>query len=358
MKAKKEKPDETTEIQELKETKSTSKVLSLLKLEEIQQKFPQYSEQIGKYQVYSEGLSIIDQDGLMVAENTSSEILEISKNVEKVRKTFKDPYLLAGKTIDTYAKTILDPLDKARERINVEITKFKTIQAAQASKEAEERKKELEKLEVEKIEENNKINRIETQLNAKLYGGFWFSKDGLRKTSAGCIETKDCIALLEIIEKEVPRPDTFIHFKDRYVDMLDQLKIRIADKTKALIELDNADREKRNSIITNLAEQKTDAELGAVDNKEKGEKLIVKETKKEEKVLEKTVSDAHKGIRTRIDFTVQDTEKIPRIYMQVDIAKIREYIDDHNEIVRKAIESGNDLIPGIRFFIDSNYVTG
>ena len=76
----------------------------ILKTEEIAIQFPNIQDKIEKYNRYSLSLQIEDEDTLKVAENTSSEVHEIYKNVEKIRQVFKGPYYLTAKNIDEYAK--------------------------------------------------------------------------------------------------------------------------------------------------------------------------------------------------------------------------------------------------------------
>jgi hypothetical protein len=293
----------------------------------------------------------------MVAENNSSEMLELEKNIEKVRKSLKEPYLQAGKDIDTHAKTMMDPLTKSRTKVNSDISNYKTVQAAFAREKADKEQQELAKIETAKTEEMERITRVEQQLNARMYGGYWLNKSGLRQTSAGCLNETQCDELLQLIEEKVPKGDSYTYYGEKHDAMLATIKKRLATHK---INVHNANVEAksiRDAALEKIAAAKVTADVKAVEEKDKNLKVVEKEVKKESKAITAVVSDIRKGLKKTLKFDVIDPKLVTKEFWSIDEDKIRYYMGQHNEEIKEDLQNNRESLPGIKFSIDENYAS-
>lgn len=329
----------------------------ILKTEEIAVQFPNVQEKIEKYNRYSLSLQIEDDDTLKVAENTSSEVHEIYKNVEKVRQVLKGPYFQTAKNIDEYAKTITGPLTAVKKRINDEIANYRTVQAAMLRAKQEEEMARIAALEAEKKDELSRITRIEQQLNGRIYGGFWLDKNKMKQSSSGCIKETDCDELLNVIVTKVPKPDTYKHFPTQHEEMISNVKKRLAEHKINLHNLNGDSRILREDAMKKIAEAKVSAGIMSDEAKEQMEKKIEKEIKGEVRTFEKSVAEAGKGVRKILKFVVTEPAKVPRDFFEISEDKIRDHMNANNEKIRKDLLENRESIPGIKFYIDDSYAS-
>lgn len=330
---------------------------ALLKTEEISLQFTGLGNKIETYNKFALSVKVDNEDTLMVAENNSSEMLELEKNIEKVRKAIKEPYFLTGKSIDEYAKILLEPLGKSRSKVNSEISNYKIVQAAFAKEKADKEKQELAKIEVAKMEEIEKITRIEQQLNAKIYGGYWINKTDMRQTSAGCINEQQCDELSTLIAEKVPGPERYVYYGERHEEMLKNVKKRLASH-KINVHNANADSKLiRQEAFGKIASAKVTADVKAIETKETGTKQVEKEIKKEERAIISVVQETRKGLKKILKFSVLESDKVEKIFWTIDEEKIRYWMNQNNEKIKEDLLNNKESLPGIKFFIDENYAS-
>lgn len=329
----------------------------LLNSEQIAVRFTDFGGKIETYKKYAADLKIDSADTLMVAENTSSEILEVFNSVERVRKIFKDPYFLTGKAIDEYSKKLSDPLDKVRKDINGTIANYKSVQAAFAAEKAKKEQEALKLIEDAKLEEIDKIARIAQQLNARIYGGYWMNKSDMRQSSAGCINEDQCDELLKMIDEKVPKADTYTYYGEKHADMIKDAKKRLATQ-KINVHNANVDsKEIRAAAQEKIQTAKVTADVQTLEEKEYGAKQVAREIKKEEKAIISVVKETRKGLKKILKFTIVEPDKVGNEFWTIDEEKIRTYMNEHNEEIKAALQENKESLPGIKFFIDENYTS-
>lgn len=347
----------TPEIVENEDIQEIEAGKPLLQTEELAIQFADFGAKIEAYKKFATGLKIADDDNLMVAENTSSEILEVAKNVEKTRKLFKEPYFQTGKLIDDYAKTISDPLTTTRATINAEIANYKKVQAAFAKEKADNELKKLQVIEAAKLEEIERISRIEVQLNARLYGGMWTNKSGMPQTSAGCITVAHCDELLALIEKKVPKADTYTYYGDRHDIMIKEMKRKLASHKINVFNANSDTSSKRLEAQEKISIAKVEANVKSAETKESGEKLVAKEVNKEAKNITTEVQTVRKGLKRVLKFAIMDPTIVPKDFWIIDEDKIKYWMTQHSEEIKENLTKNIDSLAGIKFFIDETYST-
>jgi len=330
---------------------------SLLKPIQVKKLFIEIDTKIKHFEQYAAKIAVETDDSLVIAENNISELNEILRNIEKVRKLRKDPYYKASKMIDEFAKTLSKPLEEVKSAIGSAITNYKKIQAAAAKIEAEKVAKEAEKKAKEKNEESDRIIRIRSQLTARIYGGNWNDKTGQAKTSRGCLKSADCEILSTIIDKNIPKPDEFIHYRESYEQMVQDVKNLLAEHKANLLLTESESEESREDAMAGIMTARTKAESDSAKTSEEMKKKIDAETEKEIKGSEKEIKEARKGIRKNIKFDVYDFAKVPRKFLTLDETAVREWIKANDEIVKQKLEDGEVIIDGMNVFYEDSYVS-
>ncbi len=349
MKAKNEKSPANVEVQDGE--------VSLIKATDLQKKFNHLTGKIEIFKEYAIDIIIDSEETLTVAENNSSQINETLKNIETVRVEVKKPYFNTVKDIDAFAKTLSEPLSKAKKDINESITNWKTVQTAAARATAEKVQKDAEVLVDEKAAEVERINRIEMQLIAKLYGGHWFNRNQQKLTSAGCFSTKDCDILMDLIKTKIPEVEDFPHMKDEYNVMKKDILKKLSKHKMSLIESESESKTIRESAAKQIDQAKTEAGIEVNDKKDEMTKEIIKEAKSTIKTANAEVKEAGKGVRKNLKFEVADIDEVPTNWILLNDPVIRAWAQENKDYVRKVMKESDGVIQGIKFYLEDAFAS-
>jgi hypothetical protein len=333
------------------------KAKPLLAITDFIQKFGKIDTQITKYEGISLQIKVTDNDSLLVAENNASQIQQMLNGIELVRSTLKSPYYETGKAIDAYAKTLKEPLERCKIRIGSQITSFKELAAAQERLRIEKEEKAREEKEKKKTAEIEKLARIKQQLYARIYGGIYYSKSGIRNSSVGCQSTEDCDRMQIFIDERFPSPENFDYLKSELVDTK-SIGIGLLTEHKAnLIELSSNNSDVVSKAREKIAQAKIDAEIEAVDETETLKKGMEKEAASTARADAKNLKEAKKGVREIIKFAIEDPAAVPVDFKVVSESLVNEYIRDNSDRIKQALKDSKQPIPGINFFVDAKFIT-
>lgn len=348
----KDQKDQNTEVQE--KPQEDEKLLTPVEVEDA---YKNINTRIDHFKKYSTDLVVESDEALIIAENNVAEVQTILKNIETVRKLRKAPYMEAGKAIDDYAKELAGPLAEIKDQITSVIGNYKKVQEAAKRAEAEKIRQEAEKKAKEQAEEADRIHRIQTQFNARIYGGSWFAQSGERKSSAGCINPDDCDKLSEIIKAKVPKPKDFTYLQNDYKEMLDKAKTLLAEHKANLINLNSESKPLREDAENQINEAKIRAGIKSQEEKKKMSDEIIDSAKKDIKSAEKQADEAGKGLRKVLKFEVIDFDKVPKEFLSVNETKVREWALEHKEQVKNSMNGEKTALEGIRFYFEETYVS-
>lgn len=340
-----------------KKTETAVAVVGQLTTDILVSKFAGVKSKLAELDKTSAELKVTSKETLVIATNNLKEISAYIKEVDETRKILKEPSLSETRMIDSYCKGIDDMLKRFKVRMSSEITNFKILEEARERQAQALRLKQLEEVEVEKKEESALLLRIEKQLNARLYGGVYYTKSGDRKSDAGCIKSSDCAVLHEVLNKSIPPISSFKHFAPRYEEMVRKLAKRISEHQTNLVDVEGIADYARKIALERIAAARAEAEVESIDNSESIQKQIIRETRHEEIVAEKSIAEAGKGIREKLLFKATDELLVPRDFLTVDPLKIQKYINGNKEKVLNDIQQNTETIPGIKFFIEGKYIS-
>ncbi len=254
-----------------------------------------------------------------MANQLLSQIKECEKNTEERRKTYKEPYLKAGKAIDEVAKQVLDPLNKALEIGKLKLREWNELQETR-------RKEAMAEVEKKKVY----LDKLVAQISDK---------------ADKCVTPDMCKNLIKSIQEKFPAAEAFGHYaneaaaeKARYINLL-TIKYDALDKalkggagsTQAISVMKDA--EKRVEIAS--------AEVAA-QIEEKKEHL-------KEVIVENT---AKSNVRKMYKAMVVDIKKVPRDWLIPNM----EAINAHIKILKEMNSEFPIEIQGVKFFIDESPV--
>ena len=343
-------------IKAIQKAQQESKELNLTN-EILLERFGDKKSEISRFDNISMNLKVDDPGSLKIAETHLGTLIKHIKNIEEVRKVFKEPYLEAGRRIDSYAKKLSIPFENVKLRINQAISDYKNIQLAQARAEEERKRKEAEALLAKKNEEIERLNRIRQQVFARIYGGVYYLKSGERKSDAGCIDKKQCEALLVFLREKFPKPETFQYIKDDAIDLYTLSEKLISEHIVNLIESEDDIAEVRQLAKEKISNARIKAQVISEEVRNTQEEQVQKEFKKELRSVENEIKDAGKGLRTNILFTILDEAEVPVDMKEVSEKKVNSYIRNNREKILKALQENKQPIKGLTLYVEKTYVS-
>ena len=230
-------------------------------------------------------ITIDSRESLLIANNTLKLAGAIEKEVERIHKEGKAPYLAEGKKWDAAKKEILDGLDIAKKEANQKMIDWQNKEAKRMKDElAAEMKPHLERLELMK-------NRILVMLN----GGEALTITGSKITYVALTKSEQCKDVRDFVTTRFPAVEEFGKAQPQAEELISYLLALIDSKEKEL----------------------AGAKVEAVEEIE---------FKVDESIISADIKAQEVGMVNKWTFRITDINTIPREFLMVDEAKLKEYI--------------------------------
>lgn len=330
------------EIKNAKEVKDHAE--PFIDVNDLDKSFEEVKPEIQRLQQIEFDVAILNNENLTVAQNQVRDAKEVLNNIETVRKLVKKPYLETTKLIDAYAKELADPIKKFVDARKGAIAAYKALLVAQKRKEEEAKKEEEKKIAKQKAEEADRILRIKSMLNARLYGGSYLTKKGTKVNYPGCKDQEEVKQLMEFVNRNATSVKVQ-YMEDDYREMLNQF---FYDAKDFIEKLDNKEN------IENLKQQ---AEKKIEETKTTLKDKIIEEAHKSIKTSEAETKDAGKGLRKNILYELDDLSKVPLEFITIDDRAVRKYLIDNREAILSSLRENIQPVPGIRIYVKETYVS-
>ncbi len=317
----------------------------LISSETLFEKFQKYAEEVADLKARVHDLKIEGDESLQIAQNTYAKVQETIKNVDNRRGVVGAEYYQTYKLINSYAKKISNMLEPIKKEVNSKITEYKRLEAAQKEAERKKKEEEIAKLAEEKQQERDYINRLESMLIARIFGGEYVTKTGEVKQDPGCHTTEDCKKLINLVNTKWPAPEKFKHFDEFSVARKEKILENINEQMAAIISGNNANKNIRENAIAE-AQSATKVMDKVTDS-------FKKEGQKE---AEKEVKEASRGLRKDIRFSVENPDQVDVSFKTVDNQLVKNWLSSNKEKVKQDLKEGKQSLKGIRFYVQERYV--
>jgi hypothetical protein len=325
-----------------------SKTKALMTSAEVSAEFKEFSARLMEIDSMSKTIKVKDDETLSVAENSYSMIQGLIKTLDNKRTIVGAEYYNTVKLVNGFAKKIAEILEESKKRVNAEISGYKVVQRAAAEKIRLEKQKEIDKINDERQAEVDRLSRIQLMMTARTFGGIWIKTDGTEVTEKGCKTTESCDKLIEMFNNNFPPLTEFPHFPEKATETSEKIVMTINTLKATLI----SDAEKG---LDNLKEK---AYIQAKEDQKVMNNVVEKSTKDLNREANAEVKEAGKNLREFLKFNIHDPGLVPREFMSVDPAKIRDYVADHKDRIKKELkESNKQPITGVTFFVDVKHVS-
>lgn len=287
-------------------------------------------------------IKVVDDSSAGIAQQNLTKASGLLKQIEEKRKEIKEPFLQAGKQVDSTTKEIVQELEVAVVALKGEIKKY--VEEIEARQREEKEKQEREAAELlRKQEEENKLrNQILDYIVVKVPE--WATKKISELKSAD-----DCDKLIAMFDK-LKSEDEMGDFVSQYVEMKESYLSMIKAKKANFIAANNISEEelailKKKEELANRKLQLAAEEREIAEAEEKAKQEA--ERKRLEELAKAAEQKEEKVAKTRKvwKFEVKDIDKVNPEWMKVDEDKVKEYIKANSDTLKH-----DSVYFGIRFF--------
>lgn len=281
-----------------------------------EKKFEAVKAQGVELAVKCQAIQITDANTLAMAQQVLAQANEFDKAVEKKRKELKEPYLEAGKEIDTIAKSITDGVKKGLELGKQKLRAWNDSEALRKNEEDAANQKLVDYL-----------KKVEDAISLKL-------------AQANTVEL--CNALIESINKNFPALAIFGIYEEQAAKSKDNF-IKLLETRIGIYETATGNTPfAAEQVVQKLEEQQVVQQQIVENAKEVEEAKAI--------VMENNVAMTSK-VRKTWRFEVADELKLPRNFLSQDDTKIRAYMTEIKAEL-EASEKKEIIRGGVRFYLD------
>jgi hypothetical protein len=295
-------------------------------------------------------IKVVDETTLSVAQQNLSSATQLIKSIEEKRKKIKDPYLKAGKLIDSTCNDLVEIAEKGIAHIKEEIKGWDARIKEEQTKAQLELEKRLEEERVAREQDNARRSQIRQYIDTKLIP---FLIDLYEKADSAFA----CDKSIDYIDQNFPNSARFEEFweeacghKDNYVNLLKTKKSQfmsadsMSETEKELI------KQKQELALQKAEIAKRESELKAKEEEVKNEAIRKEAEDRAEvermRLLAESEMSKTKGVREILRFELVDKSKLIEEWITLDDAKVKEYI--------KSNQVGEGVINGVRFYFEKS----
>jgi len=294
-------------------------------------------------------IQIVDETTLAVGQQNLSKANNLLTSIEAKRKLIKEPYLEAGKLIDSTAKSLVIELEKGIAHIKSQVSEHEKKRLAEQKAKQDEIDRQLaEKQALEAAESARKAN-IRSYIDEK-------ASAVLKNCYSKCISVDECDNQTRFIAKNYKGEDFFQEFtkeafdlRDTYLDLIKAKKEQLESAaTMSDSELELAKKQEELSLAqANLEAEKRalEAEKERIEAEKKAKEdaeaaRLDKIALEEQAALNKT-----KGIRYLWKFEVANLADVPLEWVTLN----EDVIDEWKKANKDKLKDG-EVVNGVRFF--------
>jgi cell division septum initiation protein DivIVA len=328
---------------------------SILPIETLKDKFDTFNKNTTDVVTLCNDITVDNKETCELATQHAGRATGLLNDIESLRKVIKDPYLAACKLIDDYTKTIVAPIELAKQRVSVKIKAWKVIEESRLKADEEARMKGIEQAMEKKRQIKERLMRIHEMLNARLFGGKYKLNNGEERTSPGCVSQADIDQLRKDVEEKYPRHEEFGEYKEDSLLLTEQLHQKIDQFETNLKNIQNGGVSASKSI-EEINTLRTEANVNVIETAAALDGKLIRMEERVVGKVKKEIKEASKGMRTYITFEVTDLWNVPREFLMIDEKAINEYKTQNKELIIDQIKNNKQPVTGIVFKIEQEFV--
>ena len=294
-------------------------------------------------------IQIVDETSLSVGQQNLSKANNMLSAIEAKRKLIKEPYLEAGRLVDSTAKSLTEELEKGIKHIKSQVGEWEKKRLAEEKAKQDEIDRQLAEKQALEAAEAARKSKIRDYIDNK-------ATAALKHAYSKCTSVAECDNQIRFIEKNYKGEDFFQEFtkeafdlRDTYLDLIKAKREQLESAaTMSEGELELAKKQEELSLAqANLEAEKRalEAERERMEADKKAKEAIEAAELEKQRLADEAALNKVKGIRYTWGFVMEDLNKVPSGWLVLDDASVKEWLKENKD----ALKDGETRY-GVKFF--------
>lgn len=304
-------------------------------------------KQLDLFKTKLEITTINDDSHLQIVRDNLVQLAALEKTIANLKAKAKRPIIDAGKQIEAHVSATVNEIESLKSKTKRLVTNYIVVQEAAKAKEEEAKLKASLEVGKTKEEDLNRLKGVASAIEAYIFGGKYSNP----KTG-------------KVFEQPIPSS----------LDDYDTVQSSLAKKFK--VNAFEAATDEANALYSLMLQTISSIKVKVIEGKElpairnqaymdyinesrailnMGEEDLSKQTAKVEKKMNAEITTAGSGLRTIIEYEIEDFETIPEKYKMFNDKEFNSYrAAFRKDILKKLKETNKDgrgIIPGLRIKI-------
>lgn len=301
--------------------------------------------------------SIDNDEQLSQAENLIDNLKTLNKDLDSIKKTFKEPIMLIAKQYDQIYNDKAAEINNAIEQVKPLIIAYKLKQAEILRAEQEKKQRELE--EAQAIQDNilSKLDRIKTRFVVLIFGGYAVVNDKEISSQNGLESIEACDKLIQMINAKFSDPAEYTPFEEKF-NALRNVILKHIELRKSKLKSINAE------DMEEFFEQSR-AKGRAILNQPQTPVVSIRPSEEQVNLIlsQNDLKKATKGLRYTLKYEVVSKAIVPREFLDVSEDRMKVWIKAQGDAVKETLKEkplseqfDMESIPGIKLYLSVNNV--
>lgn len=308
-----------------------------------------FKEQVDVLGQNCQQIQIVDDTTLGIGQQNLSKANTMLTAIEAKRKAIKEPYLEAGRLVDSTAKSLTEELEKGIKHIKNQVGEWEKKRLAEEKAKQDEIDRQLAEKQALEAAEAARKQSIRDYIDNK-------ATVALKNCYSKCTSVAECDNQVRFIEKNYKGADFFQEFakeafdlRDTYLDLIKTKREQLASAdTMSEGELELAKKQEELALAqANLEAEKRalEAEKERIEAEKKAKEdaeaaRLDKIALEEQAALNKT-----RGVRYTWGHELVDVKNVPTEWLVLNDALVKEWLKENKDVLKDG-----EVRLGIKFF--------
>lgn len=294
-------------------------------------------------------IQIVDDTTLAIGQQNLSKANNMLTAIEAKRKTIKEPYLEAGRLVDSTAKSLTEELEKGIKHIKSQVGEWEKKRLAAEKAKQDEIDRQLAEKQALEAAEHARKSKIRDYIDNKAIVA-------LKHAYSKCTSVTECDNQVRFIEKNYKGEDFFQEFTKEAFDLrdtyLDLIKVKREQLESAATmsegELELAKKREELSLAqANLEAEKRalEAEKERIEVEKKAKEAIEAAEVEKQRLADEAALNKTKGIRFTWAHEAVSIKDVPHEWLMLNDAVVKDWIKENKDVLKDG-----EIRMGIKFF--------
>ena len=307
-----------------------------------------FKAQVDEIGTSCQQIQIVDDISLSIGQQNLSKANNMLTAIEAKRKTIKEPYLEAGRLVDSTAKSLTEELEKGIKHIKSQVGEWEKKRLAEEKAKQDEIDRQLAEKQALEAAEAARKSKIRDYIDNK-------ATVALKHAYSKCTSVAECDNQVRFIEKNYKGEDFFQEFtkeafdlRDTYLDLIKTKREQLESAaTMSEGELELAKKQEELSLAqANLEAEKRalEAEKDRIEAEKKAKEAIEAAEVEKQRLADEAALNKTKGIRFTWGLEVFRMSDVPTAWLTLNESAVKEWLKENKDKLKDG-----QVFDGVKF---------